>query len=61
MTETEPEVPAEPAPDTDAMPEPAPVDHKGLLHELAGHIRTVAASGKKDVTELLAFLASHRL
>ena len=36
-------------------------DHKSLLHELAGHIRTVAASGKKDVTELLAFLASHGL
>ena len=33
-------------------------DHKSLLHELAGHIRTVAASGKKDVTELLAWLAS---
>ena len=40
---------------------PAEPDHKGLLHELAGHIRVVAASEKQDVTELLAFLASHGL
>jgi hypothetical protein len=40
---------------------PAEPDHKGLLHELAGHIRVVAASAEKDVTELLAFLASHGL
>ena len=45
----------------ESMPAPAEPDHKGLLHELAGHIRTVAASGKKDVTELLAWLASKGL
>ena len=41
-----------------ALAEP---DHKGLLHELAGHIRVVAASAEKDVTELLAWLASKGL
>jgi hypothetical protein len=49
----------EAVPEPDAAP--AEPDHKALLHELAGHIRTVAASGKKDVTELLAWLASKRL
>ena len=55
------EVPAEP--EAPAAPEPAPVapDHEGMLHELAAHIRTVAASPAKDVTELLAWLASHHL
>ena len=38
-----------------------PADHESLLHELAAHIRTVAASSRKDVTELLAFLASKGL
>ena len=41
-------------------PAPAPAG-TGLLAELAGLIRDVAASTEKDVTELLAWLASHRL
>jgi hypothetical protein len=42
-------------------PAPAPADHKGLLEELASLVRDVAASGKKDVTELLAWLTSKGL
>ena len=49
-------LPALPAP----APPPAP-SPQSLLEELAGHIRTVAASAQKDITELLAFLASHGL
>jgi hypothetical protein len=45
----------------DAAAEPAEPDHEGILERLAEHIRTVAASEKQDVTELLAFLASHGL
>ena len=41
--------------------QPAPPEPQSLLEELAGHIRTVAASAEKDITELLAFLASHGL
>ena len=32
-----------------------------LLEELAAHVRSVAASAERDITELLAFLASHGL
>ena len=39
----------------------APVDHEGLLHELAGVIRDCVSSGRNDVTELLAWVASHGL
>ena len=45
---------------TVAAPAPAPA-HLGLLAELAELCRDVAASAEKDVTELLAFLASHGL
>ena len=48
-------LPALPAP-----PPPAP-SPQSLLEEAAGLIRSVAASAQKDVTELLAFLASHGL
>jgi hypothetical protein len=41
--------------------QPAPPEPQSLLEELAGHIRTVAASAEKDITELLALLASHGL
>jgi hypothetical protein len=58
------ETPAEPVaaePESSEEAAGAPVDHKVLLHELAGHIRVVAASAEKDVTELLAWLASKGL
>jgi len=42
-------------------PTPTPAPAAGLLAELAGLIRDVAASSEKDVTELLAWLASHGL
>ena len=42
-------------------PDPAPVSHEGLLHELASHVRVVAASADRDVSELVAWLASHGL
>lgn len=42
-------------------PAPAPSDPADLLEEIAEAIRSVATSGEKDVTELLAFLASHGL
>ena len=48
-------VPRPPAP-VPPKPDPAVV-----LEQAAGLIRTVAASVEKDVTELLAFLASHNL
>ena len=60
-------VPAPAAPDepgavaTEPAAEAPPVDHKGLLHELAAHIRDVAASPAKDVRELLAWLAGKGL
>ena len=38
-----------------------PVNPQTLLEELAAHVRSVAASAQQDVTELLAFLASHGL
>ena len=44
-----------------AAPAPAPAAPAGLLSELAGFIRDVASSSKRDVTELLAWLASHHL
>jgi hypothetical protein len=47
------------APAAEAVP--AEPDHKGLLHELAGHVRVVAASEKRDVYELVAWLCSHGL
>jgi hypothetical protein len=47
--------------DLPAAPAAVPVDHKGLLDEVAGRIREVAASAEQDVTELLAWLASHNL
>ena len=40
---------------------PAPVNPQTLLEELAAHVRSVAASAGKDITELLAFLAGHGL
>ena len=40
---------------------PAPVNPQTLLEELAAHVRSVAASAERDITELLAFLASHGL
>jgi len=46
------------APTPPAPPSPAP---GGILAELAGLIRDVAASAEHDWTELLAWLASHRL
>ena len=42
-------------------PAPAPAAHKGLLGELAGVVRSIAASGEKDITEAIAWLASHGL
>lgn len=42
-------------------PPPAPVDPTGLLEQLAEVIRSCAGSVEKDVTEVLAFLASHGL
>ena len=51
-------VPPQPAP----VPAPTPApDPAGLLEETAALIRTVAASAQKDISELLAFLASHGL
>lgn len=44
-----------------AAPSAPPHHHRGLLEEAAELIRAVAASPEKDVTELLAFLASHHL
>ena len=46
-----------------ATPEAAPPepDHAALLEELAAHIRTIAASGKKDIYEAVSWLASHGL
>lgn len=53
MSETAAESPPEPA---------TPVDHEGLLRELAGHIRDIPLPGRnRHVTDLLAFLASHGL
>lgn len=44
------------------VPAPAaPVHHAGLLEEAAELIRTIASSPKKDLTEALAWLASHQL
>jgi hypothetical protein len=54
----------EPSPFGAPAPSPEPVpahSPESLLAELAGHIRNVAASAEKDVTELLAFLATHGL
>lgn len=45
---------------TGGSPTPAPAP-ESLLAELSGLIRDVAASTEKDVTELLAFLATHGL
>jgi hypothetical protein len=42
-------------------PKPAPVPAETLLEQLAGRIREVAASASRDITELLAFLASKGL
>lgn len=50
-----------PAPQPPAPPAPPQPDPAVLLEQLAGAIRGVAASVQKDVTELLAFLASHGL
>lgn len=51
-------VPVPPIPQP--APQPAP-DPRSLLEELATLARSVAASAEKDITELLAFLASHGL
>ncbi len=50
-----------PAPAPVPVPPPVPVNPQTLLEELAAHIRSAAASEEKDITELLAFLASHGL
>ena len=50
-----------PVPPPTPAPPPAPVNPQALLEELAAHIRAAAASEEKDITELLAFLASHGL
>lgn len=50
--------PVPPAPQP--APSPAP-DPQNLLEELAALARSVAASAEKDISELLAFLASHNL
>ena len=42
-------------------PAPAPAADPDLLEKIAEAIRSCAASGEKDITELLAFLASHGL
>ena len=50
------------APEPAPVPAPTPVpDPASLLEEAAELIRSVAASAQQDVTELLAFLASHHL
>lgn len=50
-------------PTADGSVTPAPVSspHAGLLHEIAGLIRDVAATAEHDVSELLAWLASKGL
>ena len=53
----EPVPPVPPAPE----PPPAPVDPRTLLEQIAEAVRSVAASAEKDITELLALLASHGL
>ena len=50
--------PQPPAPSPTPAPKPDPAT---LLEEAAELIRSVAASAQKDVTELLAFLATHGL
>jgi hypothetical protein len=42
---------------------PAEPDHKGLLHELAGHIRDIPVNALEvaHVTELKSWLTSHGL
>ena len=52
--------PIPPVPTVPPIP-PVPVDPQGLLGKLAEAIRSCAASAEKDVTELLAFLATHGL
>ena len=42
-------------------PAPAPVDHKSLLEEFASVVRVVAASADRDISEVVAWLASHGL
>jgi hypothetical protein len=42
-------------------PAPAPAADPDLLEKITEAIRSCAASGEKDITELLAFLASHGL
>jgi hypothetical protein len=61
-----PEPPAPPTPPVPPVPTippvpPVPVDPQGLLEKLAEAIRSCAASVEQDITELLAFLASHGL
>jgi hypothetical protein len=43
------------------VPAPAPAAHKGLLEEFADVVRTVAASADRDISEAVAWLASHGL
>ena len=43
------------------IPTPSAATHPGVLAELAGLIRDVAASAEKDVTALITFLATHGL
>ncbi len=50
-----------PAPVPPPPPAPVPPDPNGLLGELAALIRGLASSAQQDITELLAFLASHGL
>lgn len=36
-------------------------EHESLLHELAAHVRQVAASADRDISEVVAWIASHGL
>jgi len=56
-----PSPPAPPAPPVPPAPVPPAPQPANLLEELAARIRMVAASAQQDITELLAFLASHGL
>jgi hypothetical protein len=53
--------PVTPAPTPGADEPPAVSRERALLDELAGHVRTVAASVDRDISEVVAFLASHGL
>jgi hypothetical protein len=54
-------VPVPPPPAPEPPPAPPAPDPAAVLEQLAETVRAVAASAQKDITELLAFLASHGL